>query len=63
MTYEATGCQTYRPFRRDAPTLDKLGDPHIPLVVDGVAAPPLALQRRIVRSHNDCPLRRMGDWT
>ena len=60
MTYEATGCQTYRLFRREVPTLDKARDPHNPLV--GAAAP-LAQSRRIVRSHNDWPLRRTGDWT
>ena len=58
MTHGATGCQTYRPFRREVPTLDGARDPHNP----NRAAAPLVRRRRIVRSHKDWPLRRMGDW-
>jgi hypothetical protein len=63
MTYEATGCQTYRLIRREPPTLDKAAIRITPYEIDAARAPPLPRMQRIVRTHNDWPLWRTGDWT
>jgi isoquinoline 1-oxidoreductase alpha subunit len=40
MTYEATGCQTYRLIRREPPTLDKAAIRITPYEIDAARAPP-----------------------
>jgi hypothetical protein len=63
MTYEATGCQTYQPLRREAPTLDHASIRTTPYATDVGPRTAARAMQRIVRSHNDWPLRHMGDWT
>ena len=50
-------------MRREAPTLDRSPIRITPYCNDMGPCPPAAQMQRIVRSNNDEPLQRMGDWT
>jgi hypothetical protein len=63
MTYEATGCQTYRSLRREVPTVDDAAIRITPYSTGVGRCTAARAMQRIVRTDNDWPLRRMGDWT